>query len=848
MATVKYTGPVASFHCPTEATIRSLKVHFSPKQLGSGTPSPDNVREIVGWDGVEVKQKGKNLFDANNPNIISPNCWINSQNTERKITKSGTDRTLYISCLPNTTYIISKTIGDVLAASYTTELPTLNIPTYSYMRDRTYARQVTVTTGSDAKYLAIWFYDSSKTYDKTVQPEDIYKTLQVEYGSTVTSYESYRGETINYKFGVLGKNKFDPIYKNSSQYTIGGAYGYYYTEPIYLIPNTTYTIKPTSSGKTEHWYWAVGIYTDTYNVGDKATFKYVFNNGSYGVDYTFTTGPSGVIRYATNNKTKFEEVAQNIDIQLELGNTATAYEPYDPNHTVYGGWVDLIMGEVCEEWRLLHFVKNYFIGVVDMSGVNYAVSAAIGSAQKAKLFYCDKLNSTVVHTSNNAQLNPPYDGSISPDKRLVFALPEEITTLEQVKDLIDNIGGLDVAYEVESPSTYHLAPTQLQTFLGANNVWSNADYVEVEYDLYETQDILARKQFIIASQPHVETLAAAPLQNFMTDITAPLKECKVYFNPKQEGEGDPSPDNVRPITGWTTLKISHTNIAYPYISGGIIGANGIDNNVTTRIKTDYIKYNNESQLILNGQLDSDDRFAYIYWYDSSKKFISIQNLYNSNIPYTYIVSAPENAAYYRITVNKTTSTNNINATNKYLTVNSTIMTNTLDWTNDIGILYGGYIDLIKGELVKTYTTVDLSIATWNVSDAANGLFFTNNFLVYGAYKGPDQIPDLFCDQMIIKTRNEFADKSLLPDAGDYWIGISVNNNGYNFILIQSPNLANKTTAEVKNAVNGICVYFKMPADKYQYYPIDPVILKTLRSANNIWSDANGQIELSYWTH
>ena len=54
MGTVKYSGPIASFRCPTEAEIRSLKVHFSPKQEGTGDPSPENVREIVGWDGVEV--------------------------------------------------------------------------------------------------------------------------------------------------------------------------------------------------------------------------------------------------------------------------------------------------------------------------------------------------------------------------------------------------------------------------------------------------------------------------------------------------------------------------------------------------------------------------------------------------------------------------------------------------------------------------------------------------------------------------------------------------------------------------------------------------------------------------
>ena len=63
MGVVKYTGPIASFHCPTNAEIRSLKVHFSPKQEGSGDPSPENVREIVGWDGVVARQSGKNLFN-----------------------------------------------------------------------------------------------------------------------------------------------------------------------------------------------------------------------------------------------------------------------------------------------------------------------------------------------------------------------------------------------------------------------------------------------------------------------------------------------------------------------------------------------------------------------------------------------------------------------------------------------------------------------------------------------------------------------------------------------------------------------------------------------------------------
>lgn len=41
-----------------------LKVSLLPVQSGSGDPSPDNVRPISGWTGVEVYHAGENLFDG----------------------------------------------------------------------------------------------------------------------------------------------------------------------------------------------------------------------------------------------------------------------------------------------------------------------------------------------------------------------------------------------------------------------------------------------------------------------------------------------------------------------------------------------------------------------------------------------------------------------------------------------------------------------------------------------------------------------------------------------------------------------------------------------------------------
>jgi len=41
-------------------------------------------------------------------------------------------------------------------------------------------------------------------------------------------------------------------------------------------------------------------------------------------------------------------------------------------------------------------------------------------------------------------------------------------------------------------------------------------------------------------------------------MVAPLKECKVYFEPIQ-ASGTPSPDNVLPISGWNNLEVYRTS-------------------------------------------------------------------------------------------------------------------------------------------------------------------------------------------------------------------------------------------------------------------------------------------------
>ena len=58
---------------------------------------------------------------------------------------------------------------------------------------------------------------------------------------------------------------------------------------------------------------------------------------------------------------------------------------------------------------------------------------------------------------------------------------------------------------------------------------------------------------VLNNTPHEETASGA-VATFKTDVPK-LKECVVNIEPVQEGSGDPSPDNVRPISGWSEAKV-----------------------------------------------------------------------------------------------------------------------------------------------------------------------------------------------------------------------------------------------------------------------------------------------------
>ena len=57
------SGAIATFTDGADMPAKSVIVNIEPQQSGSGTPSPENVRQISGWESVSVDVCGKNFLN-----------------------------------------------------------------------------------------------------------------------------------------------------------------------------------------------------------------------------------------------------------------------------------------------------------------------------------------------------------------------------------------------------------------------------------------------------------------------------------------------------------------------------------------------------------------------------------------------------------------------------------------------------------------------------------------------------------------------------------------------------------------------------------------------------------------
>ena len=315
------------------------------------------------------------------------------------------------------------------------------------------------------------------------------KDVQVESGSTATDYAPYsnicpiQGWT-GCNVVRCGKNLINP-----SECVV----------PAYIDPDRNIIQSQTANGwlitgyisvKAGLTYTLTGSDVTVPNPAAQICFydlgKNIVNQipaGTTNLSFTVPTGCAFV-------RLSIKQTDPNL-CQLELGSTATTYEPYQGNTypiswqseagTVYGGTLDVVSGVLTVDRASVDLGTAYF---AYNQGWNCWTTNSISDAK--------------IVSDNNSLAN-----AVCSIAKVVKA--SGYTSSHVVGSIAQNTSGTwfidngdsaslsgQLVYELATPITYQLTPTEVRTLLSQNNVWADTGDSSVEYPA-DTKLFITRK-------------------------------------------------------------------------------------------------------------------------------------------------------------------------------------------------------------------------------------------------------------------------------------------------------------------------------------------------------------------
>lgn len=174
------------------------------------------------------------------------------------------------------------------------------------------------------------------------------------------------------------------------------------------------------------------------------------------------------------------------NVQLELGSTATDYEPYKGSTysvnweteagTVYAGTLDVLTGKLTVDRAFAMFDGNADESWSWTTATNRAsISLPLASAPDVR--------NPVSNCNMGTYLASGHAVGgvfITNNKKLWYYPPTTVNDLESYRIWLSE-NNLQIVYELANPVEYQLSENEVRTLLGENNIWSDGGDISVEY-------------------------------------------------------------------------------------------------------------------------------------------------------------------------------------------------------------------------------------------------------------------------------------------------------------------------------------------------------------------------------
>lgn len=330
----------------------------------------------------------------------------------------------------------------------------------------------------------------------------------------------------------------------------------------------------------------------------------------------------------------------------------------------------------------------------------------------------------------------------------------------------------------------------------------------------------------------------------------PVKDLVVNISPVQSGTGDPSPTNVRAISGWTAANInSGINIYNPNLvtwADGLINADGTIDTSEAMVERYHYTANllpikGGTMYTISATRNSVDRGTALSFYNASGVFIENNVVFPVAGAITGAVSAtftaPSNAVYYRLRIPKTA--------NAFVNIQIEQGATASEYTEptvynvsfgSAGTVYSGTLDVLSGMLTVTYKGINLGGYNWSVYSADS----TGHSFVMTAPSDIKPVANNYtringlCSSYVLyyfNTASSWAehDMTLCQVYGPQ--RIIVRDTRYT------------VASDFKTAVNGVTFVYELAQPVS--YQLTPTEVKTILGINNIWADTGDITSLEY---
>lgn len=323
-----------------------------------------------------------------------------------------------------------------------------------------------------------------------------------------------------------------------------------------------------------------------------------------------------------------------------------------------------------------------------------------------------------------------------------------------------------------------------------------------------------------------KTATPGDIVTFTTNLAKPLTSLKVLITATQSGTGDPSPTNIRPITGWTGCTVTRTGknlfdksaIVFP--SGTTIEYTQIAvKDGTYTMSTNFPNNSTKDVFFIRGYATSGASSQYNGVDIENPRTVASLDGYIT-VAFRYNSSRENPADYnYQVELGSTATTYAPYTGQTYTTA-----------FGDAGTVYGGTLDVLTGEL-----TVDKVLATYTGADVEGWALTSQGTALYKAQ------PLIWRANMTpICNRYLGVAPGASSSIGNLKCRLSAT---YSNFIVRDDDLLDVDAFKASLALNPMQVVFRLATP--QTYQLTPQAVDALLGENVVFADTGAVSELKY---